>query len=195
MASPISATSSSKMVNSSPPRRAAVSSGRRQACMRLAVSTSSSSPALCPRLSLITLKLSRSRKSTAAALCRRAARARACSSRSMNSARFGRPDSGSWNARYESCCSKALRSVMSRTTAMDRCRSSSFSSLTTRSMGTRPPCWRRPSTSRWNPAEPAASDGARSRRRRSRRCARRPGCWIRCGRVRRTSGCRRPRCP
>jgi hypothetical protein len=43
--------SSSRIANSSPPKRAAVSDGRSQRRSRPATSTSSSSPAACPRLS------------------------------------------------------------------------------------------------------------------------------------------------
>src|SRR5262252_9399845 len=65
MASASQLMSSSRTVNSSPPRRASVSPGRRQRSSRRAIPTSSSSPAWCPRLSLIDLNRSRSRYSTA----------------------------------------------------------------------------------------------------------------------------------
>ena len=56
------ATSSSSTANSSPPKRAAVSAPRMLWSSRRATSCSTSSPAAWPRLSLIVLKSSRSRK-------------------------------------------------------------------------------------------------------------------------------------
>ena len=47
-------------------------------------------------------------------------RASDCASRSANKARLARPVSGSWNARRPSCCSSALRSVMSTRKPCDR---------------------------------------------------------------------------
>ena len=58
-------TSSSRMANSSPPKRAAVSVARMLVARRSATSRRTSSPAAWPRLSLIVLKSSRSRKMTA----------------------------------------------------------------------------------------------------------------------------------
>ncbi len=58
-------TSSSRMVNSSPPWRARVSPSRRQSWSRRAICRSSSSPAAWPSPSFTDLKWSRSRKSTA----------------------------------------------------------------------------------------------------------------------------------
>ena len=58
-------TSSSSTANSSPPKRAAVSAPRTLESRRRATSMSTSSPAAWPRLSLISLKSSRSRNSTA----------------------------------------------------------------------------------------------------------------------------------
>ena len=70
---------------------------------------STSSPAAWPRLSLIVLKSSRSRKMTATARAPRARRARArAATRSENSARFGRPVTASWNAWCASCCLERL---------------------------------------------------------------------------------------
>ena len=57
--------SSIRTANSSPPKRAAVSPPRRQSVRRLATATRRLSPAAWPRLSLTSLKSSRSRKSTA----------------------------------------------------------------------------------------------------------------------------------
>ena len=75
---------------------------------------SRSSPAAWPRLSLTVLKSSRSMKRTASPLRSRRARATAWRTRSSNSARLARPVSGSWNAWWASCSSKALRSLTSR---------------------------------------------------------------------------------
>ena len=61
-ASSSSARRSTRMPNSSPPKRATMSPGRRWARRRGATARSSSSPAWWPRLSLISLKWSRSRK-------------------------------------------------------------------------------------------------------------------------------------
>ena len=58
-------TSSMRMANSSPPRRAAVSRGRRHSERFVATPLSSWSPSPCPRLSFTVLKSSRSMKSTA----------------------------------------------------------------------------------------------------------------------------------
>ena len=65
IAIPGSLTSSIKMANSSPPNRAAVSISRTASSRRPATCRSTSSPAAWPRLSLIVLKSSRSRKMTA----------------------------------------------------------------------------------------------------------------------------------
>ena len=81
--------------NSSPPRRASVSSSRATVCRRRATSASAMSPIAWPWLSLISLKRSRSRNRIAPwPPCLRAA-ASVCSRRSRNSARFGRPVSES----------------------------------------------------------------------------------------------------
>ncbi len=58
---------SSSTANSSPPSRAAVSAGRTARCTRRPTSASTSSPTAWPSVSLIALKSSRSRNSTAAA--------------------------------------------------------------------------------------------------------------------------------
>ena len=92
----------SRTANSSPPRRAAVSMPRRVARRRSATPTSSSSPAAWPSVSLMALKSSRSTNATDTISSCRAARCSACSMRSRNSARFGRPVSGSCSARSRS---------------------------------------------------------------------------------------------
>ena len=99
-------------VNSSPPKRATVSSGRSIRWTRAATSRSTSSPAAWPRLSLIRLNLSTSRKYTAIA-CVRERCAIAWSSRSPKSARLGSPVSESYSASRSSSASMRLRSVTS----------------------------------------------------------------------------------
>ena len=76
---------------------------------RAATSTSSWSPASWPRLSLTSLKRSRSRNRPRSA-CRRGAarRARACSRRSRKSVRLGSPVSGSWRASWSELLLGAL---------------------------------------------------------------------------------------
>jgi hypothetical protein len=95
-------TRSSSTANSSPPRRAAVSVGRRQPWSRRAAAISSWSPAAWPRLSLTCLKSSRSMNSTAS------------STRSANRVRLARPVSPSWKAWWTSLASSFLRSETSR---------------------------------------------------------------------------------
>ena len=88
--------------NSSPPWRATTSilriAERRPRSDRL----HNSSPAACPKLSLTSLKLSRSMNRTAAPLSVRAARSRAESRCSRNEARFARPVSESCSAAWAS---------------------------------------------------------------------------------------------
>ena len=81
---------------------------RRPACA--ATARSSSSPAACPSVSLIVLKLSRSMNSAATGVWLRRARASICSTRSRISVRFGRPVSGSWVARNASSSSRRASS-------------------------------------------------------------------------------------
>ena len=83
----------SSTANSSPPMRAARSSGRRPATMRPAASDSSWSPASWPRVSLMALKSSRSRNSTTGSPPVRASCNRA-STRSANRVRLGNPGQG-----------------------------------------------------------------------------------------------------
>src|SRR5436190_1958459 len=82
--------SSMRSANSSPPRRATVSSARAQMRRRSAAAIRSWSPAAWPRLSFTSLKPSRSRKSTATSRLPR--RWRTLWTRSLKSARFARPD-------------------------------------------------------------------------------------------------------
>ena len=107
-------TSSMSMANSSPPRRAAVSSGRRQPERSVATRFNRRSPSPCPRLSFTVLKSSRSMNSTARCEPVWSIRARAWSSRSWNNALLARPVSESWNTRYSSSSSRRMRSVTSR---------------------------------------------------------------------------------
>ncbi len=103
-------------VNSSPPMRATVSESRTLAESLSATCISSVSPAGWPRLSLISLKPSRSRYSSASRVPSRRAAATARSSRSKNSMRFGSPVSASWWARNSSRARSLRCSVMSLTT-------------------------------------------------------------------------------
>ena len=85
----------SRMANSSPPKRAAVSDSRKQACNLSAASFSRQSPAAWPRLSLTSLKRSRSMNCTTALSPTRRDRFRACDRRSKKSVRLGRSVSAS----------------------------------------------------------------------------------------------------
>ena len=112
---------SSRTANSSPPNRAGVSAGRRVPPRRSPTATSSSSPAPWPRLSLIVLKSSRSRKSTASEKSRSPlARSSACWTRSVKSARLASPVSESCSAWWRSCASSSFRVVMSSIKALKR---------------------------------------------------------------------------
>jgi hypothetical protein len=112
-APPALETPSSKTVNSSPPMRATMSVDLKHLSRRWLTAKRSWSPTSCPKESLIILKLSRSRNSTATTSSHCRVRARASSRRSKNRARFGRPVNGSWKARCSSSSSSALRLVMS----------------------------------------------------------------------------------
>ena len=92
--------------NSSPPMRATVSPGRTLADSRTATAASSSSPARWPRLSLRSLKPSRSTKIRVTGSSGRSWRA--LSSLRVNTARPGRPVSGS----RRNCCSLDLQLTM-----------------------------------------------------------------------------------
>ena len=90
--SPLSSSRSGTSTrNSSPPWRATMSVARVTDFSRVPKSRSSSSPASCPKLSLISLKLSRSMNSTATPKWWRSARASASARCSWNIARLGRP--------------------------------------------------------------------------------------------------------
>ena len=102
-----------RIPNSSPPKRATMSPGRRWARSRGATARSSSSPAWWPRLSLISLKWSRSRKRIPTGEPETVARSSASLSESTKLSRLGRPVSESWRAARVSRSSAALRSVMS----------------------------------------------------------------------------------
>ena len=110
----------SRRTNSSPPRRAAVSAGRRQPRRRSATVRSSTSPASWPKVSLTGLKPSRSRYRTAGQMRVRPAVSTACRTRSRNRVRLGSPVSGSCSAWCRSC---SLRSVTCRRFSSSRPRS------------------------------------------------------------------------
>ncbi len=83
-------------MNSSPPKRATVSSPRTHSCRRRPTSASSWSPTSWPSESLITLKRSRSRNSSASRLFSRSECASATIRRSLIRARLGSPVRASW---------------------------------------------------------------------------------------------------
>ena len=113
-ASTPSPPSSSRIANSSPPSRAAVSACRSEFFSRSPTSASIRSPAAWPSESLIVLKSSRSMNRIETGRLSRACRSIMCSTRSLNSARFASPVTASWNAWCCSCSSNALRSETSR---------------------------------------------------------------------------------
>ncbi|MNQ86723.1 hypothetical protein D3C85_1019230 [compost metagenome] len=86
----------SSTTNSSPPRRATVSSNRTLASRRAVTIFSTASPRGWPRESLMCLKWSRSRKSRAPRISWRCRRAICWVRRSVSRARLGRLVSGSW---------------------------------------------------------------------------------------------------
>ena len=112
---------SSKTMNSSPARRARVSSGLTQRSMRRASSHRSWSPAACPRLSLTYLNRSTStkRRPQASSGWRRA-RARARRRRSRSKVRLGNPVSASKRASRRRCSSAASRSAWAASTVARR---------------------------------------------------------------------------
>ena len=163
-----SSMSSSRSANSSPPKRAAVSLARTLVARRFATSASTSSPAAWPRLSLIVLKSSRSRKTTAIPRCSRRLRAIAWRTRSANRARLASPVTGSWKAWCVSCSSKAWRSLTSRQlrTMPPTCSSSTrFVQLTSNCCGVPSRCTSvHCTTCGWSPAtEPTSSSISRTR--------------------------------
>ena len=109
------------ITNSSPPTRETVSPSRTHTRMRLATACSSRSPSWWPSESLMVLKRSRSRKSTASCVPLRCAWAIACWRRSRSSTRLGSPVSASWCAMCATRCSAILRSVMFIATPIRRC--------------------------------------------------------------------------
>src|SRR5215208_872146 len=93
---PASRKSWSKIVNSFPPKRAAIPRrDRRQLHIRRLPSSRILSPRCCPRLSFMTWKLSKSTKSTLTTLPTRSAVLSGCSKRPRNRTRFGRSLKGS----------------------------------------------------------------------------------------------------
>ncbi len=101
------------MPNSSPPKRATMSPGRRWARRRGATACSSSSPAWWPMLSLITLKWSRSRKRTPTGEPEAMLRRSASRSESMKLSRLGRPVRESCRTRWRSASSALWRTSAS----------------------------------------------------------------------------------
>lgn len=90
--------SSHRTANSSPDRRASVSTGRSTFPSHSPTATSRSSPVRCPCSSLTALNRSRSRKSNAEVAPVRRARSDACCRRSSRRTRFGSPVSASCSA-------------------------------------------------------------------------------------------------
>ena len=137
--------SSTMTVNSSPPRRETVidscgctptvSTLRRQSVRVCATCCSSRSPTSCPRLSLTTLKRSRSRNINPSTRPLRLARFMPSRRRSRNSTRFGRPVRLSKFASIAMRSCAARRSVMSRTNAIICAAPLKFDSLTVTSTG------------------------------------------------------------
>ena len=111
-------TSVNKMANSSPPNRLTVSVTRATLLILSPTIFNSLSPTRCPNVSLITLKRSRSRNMTATLRCSRSEWAIACVRRSCNIMRLGRPVRKSCCAIYTMRSSAALRSLISRITAI-----------------------------------------------------------------------------
>ena len=105
---------STSTTNSSPPNRPTVSPSRRMLVSRLATRRRSWSPAAWPRVSLTSLKLSRSRKRADTGAFSRRSRSIICSSRSRISARFGSPVRESWKAWYSSCAVRLRMSHIAR---------------------------------------------------------------------------------
>ena len=104
---------SSRITNSSPPKRAIVSPGRTAPVRRSAAATSSSSPARWPSESLMTLKSSMSANRTARRVLVSRRRSSASASVRSKSARLGSPVSGSWWAWWSRRSASCLRAVMS----------------------------------------------------------------------------------
>ncbi len=95
--------------NSSPPSRAIESPSRSASWRRRLTSRSSRSPLAWPRVSLTSLKRSRSIMNTASSLPSRAAAEMACTTLSWKWIRFGSPVSESCRAWWRSCLSAKSR--------------------------------------------------------------------------------------
>ena len=119
-----SATSSHTTANSSPPKRATVSLARSSLRRRGPIARSSSSPAPWPSESLMTLRLSRSRNSTATRVLSRDARSSAWRSRSSSSVRLGRPVSASCSASWRMRASVCRLSIAAASMCATDCRKS-----------------------------------------------------------------------
>ena len=114
------------MANSSPPRRATVSASRTLSARRRETSTSSRSPTTWPRMSLTSLKRSRSSISTAKGSDLRRWIMQNCSSRSKNTWRLGRSVSASCRL----LCSRSCSAWRSRACTWIHLRPSSIALLT-----------------------------------------------------------------
>ena len=112
-ASSAARSASRTTTNSSPPIRASVSPLRIKLCRRSATVRNNSSPAACPRESLMVLNRSRSMNRTATRPWLRCADMSPCERRSVSSRRFGNCVSASRVASSSMRCSASLRSVIS----------------------------------------------------------------------------------
>ena len=112
--SPHPAPASTSTANSSPPSRATRSRAATQRFRRLLTSTSSRSPASCPKPSLTVLKSSRSMNSTNVPRLPAPFRAMEPLTRSLRCPLFASPVSESWKARWISSSSSDLRSSTTR---------------------------------------------------------------------------------
>ena len=130
-------TSESSTTNSSPPWRLTVSEARTQSTRRLAMDWRSLSPIGCPSESLMCLKPSRSRNSTATFFRWRGAKAIAWLTRSFSSMRLGRPVRKSCWAEWVICSAMARAALTSRKTmtAPVACPSRSWMGATESSIG------------------------------------------------------------
>ena len=117
----MSGVSRSRTANSSPPRRAAMSLERRTEPRRSPTATRSASPAACPRLSLTSLKSSRSTNRTIGTIPLGSRASRREATTCVNSDRLASPVSGSCNAWW---CSSSL----SRPSCSSDCSNRPFSS-------------------------------------------------------------------
>ena len=110
------------MPNSSPPKRATRSPGRRWERRRGATARSRASPAWWPMLSLISLKWSRSRKRIPTGEPEAVARLSASLSASMKLSRLGSPVRESCRTRWRRAWSAMWRSIASASTLAAACR-------------------------------------------------------------------------